>query len=138
MLATTGLPFSLRARESSRQIRSEALPSPPGESIRTTIAFTDGSSARRWMRRGIDSEPAIQEAPELLLVEVPRLGDAPHVAAEDVVQKSVHHLTLLARHVPAGEDVGRVLVGADADELRLHTELVEARAGEERRRGETV
>src|SRR5205807_6403349 len=47
-------------------------------------------------------------------------------------------LTLLARHVASGEEVRRVLVGADADELRLHSELVEARGGEERRRGETV
>jgi len=59
----TGLPFSSRARLSSRQIKSEALPSPPGESIRTTIAFTDGSSARPWIRRAIDSEPATSTAP---------------------------------------------------------------------------
>ena len=63
MLAITGFFFSFRARTSSRQIRSDAFPSPPGESMRTTIAATSGSSAARRMRRVMGSDPAICTAP---------------------------------------------------------------------------
>ena len=64
MLATTGLCFSSRARTSSRQMRSEAVPSPPGESMRTTMARTAGSSASAWMRRAMLSDPAISTPPK--------------------------------------------------------------------------
>ena len=80
----------------------------------------------------------IEEPPELPFVEVSLPRHLADIATEHVVEQGVGDLALLLRHVAAGEDVGRVLVGADPDELRLHAELFEARAGEQRRRGEAV
>src|SRR3954470_4148155 len=83
-------------------------------------------------------ESSIEEAPEVPFIDVSPARHLAHVASEHVVEQGVRDFALLFRHVAAGEDVRRVLVRADTDELRLHAELFEARAGEERRRGKAV
>ena len=80
----------------------------------------------------------VEERLQLSSVEVSLLADPLDVASVEIIEQRVLHLALLARHPAAGEDVGRVLVGADAEEFRLHSQLVEARGGEQCRRGKTI
>src|SRR5207245_2239821 len=134
MLAITGFFFSSRARTSSRQIRSDAVPSPPGESTRTTIAETAGSSAARRMRPMIASDPARRTTPNGSRPPSPRTM-SPTTRTTAIRGRPPPRR---ARHPGPSEEIRRVLVGADAEELRPHTELVEARGGEQCRRGKTV